>query len=112
LGSYLNLDWLPAFTFKPKKYQIIYFNGCSSYPYYNGTYFAAKGGTKYMDLITSGLPTLTNTSSPNMMSFATPFLTGSLQSYQRLLNQIEISNGDNGTYLVGVNGDEDNKFKP
>lgn len=112
LGSYLNLDWLPAFSFKPKKYQIIYFNGCSSYPYYNGTYFAAKGGTKYMDLITSGLPTLTNTSSPNMMSFATPFLTGSLQSYQRLLNQIEISNGDNGTYLVGVNGDEDNKFKP
>ena len=112
LGTYLNLDWLPAFSFKPKKYQIIYFNGCSSYPYYNGNYFAAKGGTRYMDLITSGLPTLTNTSSPNMMSFATPFLTGSLQSYQRLLNQIEISNGDNGTYLVGVNGDEDNRFKP
>jgi hypothetical protein len=112
LGSTLNLDMLPDFSFKPKKYQIIYFNGCSSYPYYNGHYFSAKGGTKFMDLITSGLPTLTNTSMPNMMAFATPFLEGTLQSYQRLLNQIEFSNGDNGTYLVGVNGDEDNKFKP
>lgn len=112
LGANLSLDWLPTFSFKPKKYQMIYFNGCSSYPYFNGNYFDAKGGTKYMDLLTSGLPTLTDTSGPNMMAFVEPFLKGSVQSYQKLLSQIELSNGENDTYLVGVNGDEDNVFQP
>jgi hypothetical protein len=28
------------------------------------------------------------------------------------LNELEQSNGDNGTYLTGVNGDEDNRWSP
>lgn len=112
LGGNLSLDILPTFSFKPNKYQIIYFNGCSSYPYFNGNYFDAKGGTKYLDIITSGLPTFTATASSNMNAFLNPFINGKTLSYQSILNAVENSNFDYGTYLTGVNGDEDNKYKP
>jgi hypothetical protein len=28
------------------------------------------------------------------------------------MNRLEASNGDESTYLMGVNGDEDNRFRP
>ena len=46
-----------------ERYQILFFNGCNSYPYYNLEYFAKKSteqdpnGTKNLDIITNGLPT-------------------------------------------------------
>lgn len=112
LGANLSLDYLPTIPFKMKKYQIYYFNGCSSYPYYNGMFFDAKGGSKNLDIITSGLPTFTVTAGDNMNAFLAGFINGKVQSYQKLLGVLETSNGDYGTYLTGVNGDEDNTFKP
>lgn len=112
LGANLSLDYLPKIPFEAKKYQVYYFNGCSSYPYYNGMFFNAKGGSKNLDIITSGLPTFTTTAGDNMSAFLAGFINGKVQSYQKLLSAIESSNGDNGTYLTGVNGDEDNKFSP
>lgn len=112
LGGNLDLDSLPRFKFNTN-YQIFFFNGCSSYPYFNAKYFAAKpGGKANLDIVTSGLPTLTSTSVSNMTSFLTPFVKGHLPSWQTIMNRIEASNGEEDTYLMGVNGDEGNRFRP
>tara|TARA_R110000868_G_scaffold143075_13_gene360802 strand:- start:8631 stop:9992 length:1362 start_codon:yes stop_codon:yes gene_type:complete len=114
LGANLSFDYLPEFTFDTTgKYQLFFINGCSSYPYYNGQFFRNKeGGSKNIDIITSGLSTYTSTSVSNTMAFLAPFVSGRTWSYQTLLRHMEVSNGDAGTYLTGVNGDEDNLFQP
>lgn len=97
----------------PNFYQIFFFNGCSSYPYFNSMYFEQKpAGKRNLEIITAGLPTLTSTSTTNMLSFLDPFINGRIHSYQTILRSLEKSNGEEETYLMGVNGDEDNKFRP
>lgn len=96
-----------------EKYQIIFFNGCSSYPYFKGMYHRAKEGTKFLDIITSGLPTFSDTSNTNAKAFLTNFIMGETNSWQKIMLDIEASNKkDSGSYLVGVSGDEDNVFRP
>ncbi len=112
LGGNLHLDNLPPVDFVKNKYQLFFFNGCSSYPYFNGMFFNAKGGSKYLDIVTSGLPTYSDTAGPNMTSFIDGFVRGKTWSYQTIMRELEQSNAQNGTYLTGVNGDEDNTFKP
>jgi len=114
LGGNLDLMSLPDVDWNLSKYQLFYFNGCSSYPYFNGSYFSAKNGTKKLDIITSGLPTYSNTAGSNVMAFLNNFLKGKINTYQSILGDIELSNQVNGeeTYLTGVNGDEDNIFSP
>ena len=112
LGGNLSFDTLPQINFT-NKYQIYFFNGCSSYPYFNENYLEAKPGhSKNLEIITSGLPTLSSTSYTNMSAFISPFIKGEISSYQALLQRVEDSNESEGTYLMGVNGDEDNRFKP
>jgi hypothetical protein len=112
LGGNLDLNNLPTINFT-RDYQIYFFNGCSSYPYFNRQYFAAKpGGSRNLEIITAGLPTLTTTSEDNMLAFLTPFIRGYQTSWQNIMNRLEASNGDESTYLMGVNGDEDNRFRP
>ena len=109
-----NLDF-ERFTMEklPSFYQIFFFNGCSSYPYFNNMYFSKKpAGKKNLEIITAGLPTLTSTSTSNMLAFLTPFIEGKTHSYQTIMRSLERSNADEGTYLMGVIGDEDNQFKP
>ncbi|MBA2404857.1 MAG: hypothetical protein H0V66_08815 [Bdellovibrionales bacterium] len=97
----------------PGFYQVFFFNGCSSYPYFNQMYFNQKpAGKKNLEIITAGLPTLTSTSTSNMMAFINPFIHGKVHSYQTLMRSLEKSNGEESTYLMGVNGDEDNVFRP
>ncbi|TNF25862.1 MAG: hypothetical protein EP319_15265 [Deltaproteobacteria bacterium] len=112
LGGNLHLDNLPPVDFVQKKYQLFFFNGCSSYPYFNGMFFNAKGGSEFLDIVTSGLPTYSDTAGPNMTSFIDGFVRGKTWSYQTIMRELEQSNSHNGTYLTGVNGDEDNIFKP
>ncbi len=112
LGANFDLNKLPPVAFNPEKYQIFFFNGCSTYPYVNGMYFRAKGGTRNTEIITAGLPTLTDSSGPNAMAFMDQFLEGKTLSYQKILTELEDSNGNNGTYLMGVKGDEDNVWMP
>ncbi len=114
LGANLSFDYLPDFIFDTTgKYQLFFINGCSSYPYFNGQFFRNKeGGSQNIDIITSGLSTYTSTSVSNTMAFLAPFIHGKTWSYQTLLRHMEVSNGDAGTYLTGVNGDEDNLFLP
>jgi hypothetical protein len=113
LGGNLDLAQLPKFRFNRKKYQVFFFNGCSSYPYFNGTFMHAKGGSENLDIVTSGLPTFTASAGPNVIAFVRNFLDGKTKSYQKILSELEFSNGeDDGTYLTGVNGDEDNRWTP
>lgn len=114
LGANLSFDYMPEFIFDTTgKYQLFFINGCSSYPYFNGQFFRNKeGGSQNIDIITSGLSTYTSTSVSNTMAFLAPFIHGKTWSYQTLLRHMEVSNGDAGTYLTGVNGDEDNIFVP
>jgi hypothetical protein len=112
LGVNLGVDYLPHFYFG-KQYQILFLNGCSSYPYFNSLYFERKpGNSRNLEIITSGLPTLTSTSFSNMMAFLNPFIQGKTLSYQKIMGDLEESNADEDTYLMGVNGDEDNQFRP
>ncbi len=111
LGANLDLELFPEITL-PNKYQIFFINGCSSYPYYNKSYFDAKeSGSKSLEVITSGRSTYSSTSVDNAMAVLEPFINGELTSYQELMNSLEDSNGrDVRSYLMGVNGDEDNTF--
>jgi hypothetical protein len=112
LGGNLDLTMLPKLKFDPQKYQIFFFNGCSSYPYFNANYFRAKGGSRNLDIITSGLETYAESAAPNVIAFLDHFISGDAMSFQKILGDLEESNGDAGTYLTGVNGDEDNRWKP
>ena len=112
LGGNLSLETLSPVRFNRNLYQIMMFNGCSSYPYFNGEYFRAKGGSRNLEIITSGTSTYSSTAVANLMAFITPFLKGQIKSYQHIMWEIEKSNESEPTYLFGVNGDEDNLFKP
>src|SRR5690606_21135975 len=56
LGGHLYVDRFEeelgkALTLDPNKKQVYYFNGCSTFSYYNANYFAAKGGSESLDVI-------------------------------------------------------------
>lgn len=94
------------------RYQILFFNGCSSYPYYNKNYFSMKrsaqdpAGTKNLDIITNGLATLfmaiTPSTSVIFNAIEQYVFTGQRISYQQMLDRADSQN------LMGINGDEDN----
>lgn len=112
LGGNLDLRTLRGLRLDPRKYQIFYFNGCSSYPYFNEKYFEAKGGSRNLEIVLSGLPTFTATAGPNVVAFLDQFLGGRTLSYQRILSSVEESNAEYGTYLTGVTGEQDNRWRP
>lgn len=113
LGGNLNLKYLPKIKFNQNKYQIFFFNGCSSYSYYNGMFFDAKGGTKNLDIVNAGLETSSDSSARNVLSFMQYIIQGDLASYEQILKKLEKSNGaENGTYLTGVMGETNNRYKP
>ncbi|MCS6837454.1 MAG: hypothetical protein NZ480_01285, partial [Bdellovibrionaceae bacterium] len=116
LGGNLNLNIIEDRVGKiqiPKdKYQIYFFNSCSSYPYYNTMYFNRKvtksdpKGRKNLDILTNGLATYFS-----VLGDSTFVLIDAIErwasnqravSYQAIAREIESQN------LFGVNGDEDN----
>lgn len=92
------------------QYQIYAFFGCSSYSYYNLSYFAAKAtkadpeGTKNANIITNGI----TGSFGSMVDFTTKTLTpifswsarGTRTSWQQIMNSYS------ERFLTGVNGDQ------
>ena len=117
LGGHLDLDSIESnlgetINFS-KRYQIYFFDSCTSYRYYNTAYFARKitaadpKGTKKLDIFTNGLSTLFDA-----MPAASEALAVALEkalnlakdgktfvSYQTLAKQIDSNN------LFGINGD-------
>ena len=110
----LDLQALGFAGFVPGKYQLFFINGCDSYPNYLGQFLDARGtGWKDMNLVLAGTPTLSDSMAPNAWAFIHPFIEGETQSYQRILGEIEASNGQgDGTFLTGVVGDEASYWKP
>lgn len=117
LGSNMDLAAIEkrrAFRFVPaqNRYQIYFWNSCSSYNHYNLMFFGRKRtaadprGTKNLDIITTGLDTYFSVSHDTNMA-----LIGAVDmwaqgrarfSYQQLIKRIDSKN------LAGINGDEDN----
>ena len=121
LGGHLDLksieeDLGENINFNLNRYQIFFFDSCTSYRYYNTQYFKRKksatdlGGTKKLDILTNGLSTLFSAMPKASQALAEAFekaanisQTGAeYLSYQSLAKQIDSEN------LFGVNGDEDN----
>ncbi len=122
LGGHLDLDSIEyslgeKIAFNPNKYQIYFFDSCTSYKYYNTMYFERKAttkdpmGTKKLDIFTNGLATYFHTM-PNSNAALASAVEKAVElatsgkgfvSYQTLAAQIDSDN------LFGVNGDEDNE---
>lgn len=118
LGGHLDLQSIEArlrskIEFPQERYQILFFNSCSSYPYYNTQYFERKRtavdpkGSKNLDILTNGLSTYFNTIANSNFALLNAFdryaQKGERTTYQQLAQQIDSDN------LFGVNGDEDNQ---
>jgi hypothetical protein len=92
------------------QYQIYGFFGCSSYGYYNLSYFAAKAsnvdpdGTKNTDIITNGVTGSFHDMTDFTIKTVTPVLNwsarGSKMSWQQIMSSYSKK------HLTGVNGDE------
>ena len=124
LGGHLDLASiaeLEHFDIAPNKdrYQIFFFNSCTSYTYYNALYFQRKRGlgkdgdakgTKNLDILANGLSTAFDEMAENDLSLIRAVdnwaTRGTWTSYQGLARKIDSDN------LFTVNGDEDNPPPP
>jgi hypothetical protein len=92
------------------QYQIYGFFGCSSYSYYNLTYFEAKAstadpdGTRNADIITNGVTGSFYAMADFSIKTVAPILTWSAHGRQASWQQIMGSYSKK--FLTGVNGDE------
>lgn len=122
LGGYLDparlsLDSGEQLTLPKNKYQIFYFNGCSTYAYYNKKFFNLKRtssdlkGTKNLDIITTGIGASFDVGSRVDVTFLTTITSGQRPSWQTILDRINHAEGWS-TALTHVNGDEDNPRTP
>lgn len=117
LGGHLDLAAIEqerGFRFAPSKdrYQIYFFNSCSSYTYYNSMFFDRKQtpsdeeGTKNLDILTNGLATyfevMHDTNLALLKAIEAWADRGTRQTYQSLAKKIDSDN------LFGINGDQDN----
>lgn len=100
------------------RYQMYFFNSCTSYTYYNALYFQKKRrksvidpkGTKNLDVLANGLSTDFDTLASGNVAILRAIenwaTRGTWTSYQRLARIIDSDN------LFTVNGDEDNPTAP
>lgn len=92
------------------QYQIFGFFGCSSYSYYNLSYFAAKAsktdpeGTKNADIITNGVTGSFGSMTDFTIKTLTPIFNWSARGTKTTWQQI--MNSYSERFLTGVNGDE------
>lgn len=92
------------------QYQIYGFFGCSSYSYYNLSYFAAKAskadpeGTKNANIITNGITGSFGSMTDFTIKTLTPIFNWSARGTKATWQQI--MNSYSEKFLTGVNGDE------
>ena len=118
LGSYLNLPRFREILGRPLKLpigksQIFYFNGCSTFPYYNADYFDLKrtakdpNGSRNLDIITTSVGATFDVGAGHDAAFLTGLFLGKKPTWQSILNDIYRVDPAEST-LTHVNGDEDN----
>lgn len=111
----LDLDYMGGqigspFKMNQSQYHIYGFFGCSSYSYYNFSYFSAKAskadpdGTRNMDIITNGVTGSFYAMADFNIKTVAPILNWSAKGRKTTWQQIIGSYSK--TYLTGVNGDE------
>jgi hypothetical protein len=113
LGGYFDVGLLFAkkrYTLYENTYQIFFFNGCSTFSYYNSDYFELKG-TKNLDIMTNaiGAPFVSG-AGPDVWLIR-DLISGDMPSWQEMMNTLYEMDPRN-TALTHVNGDEDNPHKP
>jgi hypothetical protein len=122
LGGHLDLAEIAKlrdfeFEFPKDKYQIFFFNSCTSYTYYNARYLQRKmkrgrnqSATKHLDLLVNGLATYFDEEQIGNLALIRAVdrwaKSGVWTSYQTLAKRIDTEN------LFAVIGDEDNPNKP
>lgn len=122
LGGHLDLQEIAKlrgfrFQFPKEKYQIFFFNSCTSYTYYNARYLQRKEkrgrnpmATKNLDLLVNGLATYFDEAQESNLALvkAVDLWSKSKKwtSYQTLAKRIDSDN------LFSVIGDEDNPNTP
>lgn len=125
LGGHLDLDAIAEaegfrFTMPKNRYQILFFNSCDSYTYYNTKFFQKKRkgrgngidpkASKNLDVLANGLGTEFDVEQNENFSLIDAIddwaAKGKWTSYQKLAAEIDDDN------LFTVNGDEDNPTKP
>ena len=118
LGSYMNLSRFEKHLGRPlklplNKSQIFYFNGCSTFPYYNEVYFALKRttddpvGSRHLDIITTSVGATFDVGARHDSAFLGGLLLGKYPTWQKILDEIYEVDPAEST-LSHVNGDEDN----
>jgi len=118
LGGHLDPDRFYDLTLPLNQYQIFYFNGCSTFTYYNERYFDLKStdndraGSKNLDIITTTISAPFHIGSENDMSFISGLISSKRPSWQSIIDDIYETSGAEDSPLTNVNGDEDNPRKP
>ncbi len=101
------------------QYQVIYWGGCNSYSYYTLPFFEIKAkafpnqdpkGTKNLDIVAHGLPSLFSLNVGNASVFTAAFMNMETHtSYQTMIQKLERQGERAGIPLMAVVlGDEDN----
>ncbi len=89
-------------------YQVLWFDSCVSYNYYNKDFFALKpGGSKELELIVNGLEAPEYLSGESNGAFVNALIGGQMPSYQTLLATAKPTDS-----LRVVDGEIDNRFDP
>jgi hypothetical protein len=110
--SYIGYGPLDPDNFKDSSfssaYQLLFFDSCVSYNYYEKDFFLLKpGGSKDLDMITNGLEAPEWLSGESQGKFVAKLLDGSMPSYQTLLAQAKATDS-----LRVVDGEIDNRYDP
>lgn len=98
----------------PDRYQILFFNSCSSYAYYRRMFFERKArpddpyGTRNLDIISNGLVTYFNKAGKSDFAVIDSIEKWAANPKQQVSYQELIQRLDEHNSLVNVSGDEDN----
>lgn len=122
LGGYLNLQRFEntlgrKLVLPVDKNQIFYFNGCSTFAYYNAGYFGLKKtasdpeGRKNLDIITTSVGASFDIGARHDIELIVGLTDGSRPSWQVIMDRIYRVDRYQ-TALTHVNGDEDNPTAP
>lgn len=122
LGSYLSIDRFEQdlgreLELNKSKSQIFYFNGCSTFAYYNADFFKLKAtssdpeGIKNLDIITTSIGAYFSIGAYHDIPLIQALFNGKRPSWQKIMDEVyEIDKSQ--TALTHVNGDEDNPTSP
>lgn len=122
LGGYLNIDRFKTelgrdIKLPVDKNQIFYFNGCSTFSYYNHDYFELKKtsqdpeGRTNLDLLTTSIGATFDIGARHDVELITGITLGKRPSWQTILDNIYRVDRSQSA-LTHVNGDEDNPKTP